>query len=218
MTSSEWHFPAETVTFINDLKTNNNREWFQANKAVFEEAYKKPAEFFANMMSEQMAGRFGGNFTPKVFRIYRDVRFSKDKTPYNTQLHISFSPVGGGMPAYFFGLETDRLVLGAGSFGFTGDTLIRYQQDILGDRGAALEGVSSGLLAAGYRLSEPALKRVPRGMPVDHPRADLLRYKGFAAWFDFPDTAAATSDGLVETCLNRFAELKPLVDWLAGLN
>lgn len=217
MTNPGWHFPTETVTFINDLKTNNNREWFQSNKAVFEEAYKKPAEFFSAMMSEQMSEKFGGNFTSKVFRIYRDVRFSKDKTPYHTHLHISFSSNGGGMPAYFFGLESDRLVLGAGTFGFKGETLTRYQQDILGDRGKGLEGIVGSLLKAGFRLSEPALKRVPRGMPADHPRADFLRYKGFAAWFDFPDTAPVTSEGLFEACLQKFDDLQPLVEWLGDI-
>lgn len=216
--SSDWHFDDDTVRFLNDLKVNNNRDWFQANKATFETVYKQPAEFFCQLMAERMSEAFGDSYTPKLYRIYRDVRFSKDKTPYNAHLHISFSPVGQKMPAFFFGLQPENLVLGAGTFGFQGGVLDAYRQRVLGSDGADLQSIVDALADKGYRLSEPALKRVPRGLPADHPRTDLLRHKGLAAWFDFPDASHATSPKLFETCLDKFSDLKPLVEWLRSLD
>lgn len=216
-TPENWHFEKETVRFLRDLQANNNREWFQANKTVYEEIYKKPADFFAHMMAERLSEHFGKPFTSKVFRIYRDVRFSKDKTPYNAHLHISFSPAGQKMPAFFFGLQPDSLTLGAGTFGFQGKSLDSYRTQVLGDAGNELKAIIQQLTDDGFRLSEPALKRTPRGFPDDHANSDLLRYKGFAAWFDFPTTAAATSGDLSATCLDRFSTLNPLVEWLLEL-
>lgn len=216
-TPENWHFGAETVQFLGDLQANNSREWFLDNKAVYEELYKKPADFFCHIMAERLSEELGVPFTPKVFRIYRDVRFSKDKTPYNTHLHISFSPAGKKMPAYFFGLQPENLTLGAGTFGFQGKTLDAYRAQVLGEAGKKLKAIIRQLTDDGFRLSEPALKRTPRGFPDDHANSDLLRYKGFAAWFDFPTTSKATSGDLVATCLDRFLALSPLVDWLLEL-
>lgn len=216
-TPENWHFERDTVRFLGDLQANNNREWFQTNKAVYEEVYKKPAEFFCHLMAERMDEQLGGAFTPKIFRIHRDVRFSKDKTPYNAHLHISFSPAGRKMPAYFFGLQPQNLTLGAGTFGFQGKALDTYRTQVLGDAGTKLKAIIHQLTDNGFRFSEPALKRTPRGFPDDHPNSDLLRYKGFAAWFDFPTTAEATSGDLPTTCLDMFSTLNPLVEWLLEL-
>lgn len=217
-TPENWHFEKETVRFLRDLQANNNREWFQANKTVYEEVYKKPADFFAHMMAERLSAGLGGSFTSKVFRIYRDVRFSKDKTPYNAHLHISFSPAGHKMPAFFFGLQPQNLTLGAGTFGFQGKLLDSYRTQVLGDAGNELKAIIQQLADDGFRFSEPALKRTPRGFPDDHANSDLLRYKGFAAWFDYPDTRHATSNDLLEQCATKLGALNPLVDWLAEVH
>lgn len=214
----QWHFSPETVSFLNDLKANNNREWFMANKADFEASVQKPAEFFCMLMSERLQAMTGRPHTPKIFRVYRDVRFSKDKTPYNAHLHISFAPEGTKMPAYFFGLQPENLTLGAGTFGFDPGGLETYRHRVMGRDGGKLQAIIDTLKSGGYRLGEPALKKVPRGLPADHPRAELLRHKGLAAWYDFPDTSAATSGDAVTLCAGKFAQLQPLLNWLSSLS
>ncbi len=214
-TSSNWHFEEATVQFLNNLRANNDREWFQANKSTYEECFKEPAEFFCQMMAEHLSDQLKCNFTPKIYRIYRDVRFSKDKTPYNAHMHISFSPAGRKMPAYFFGLQPDNLTLGAGTFDFKGHALDTYRKRTLGTEGKKLALILDRLEGLGFRLSEPALKRVPRGFDAESPHAHLLRHKGLAGWYDFPDTAPATSGDLVATCTENFIRLQPLVKWLA---
>lgn len=212
-----WHFPGETVSFLQALKANNNREWFMANKPVYENEVKKTAEFFCLLMTEKLEELTGKPQASKIYRIYRDVRFSKDKTPYNAHLHISFASEGAKMPAFFFGLQPEQLTLGAGTFGFEGDRLDAYRQRILGKDGEKLATILKKLESSGFRISEPALKRVPRGFDANHPHADLLRHKGLAGWYDFPDTTPATTGDAPSRCLAVFKQLRPLFDWLSGL-
>ncbi len=206
---------AETCTFLRDLKANNTREWFQANKPAYEAALKAPSAAFADAMAAALEAACGEPCTPKVFRIHRDVRFSKDKTPYNAHLHISFAPEGKP-PAWMFGLEPDRLVLGVGTFQFDKAELDAYRARIDGPDGAALAETLAKLQADGVRLSDPDLKRVPAPYPADHPRGDLLRHKGLAAWIDDLDQSQAFADQGPARCTAALVRLKPVFDWLRG--
>lgn len=210
-------FSIEAVAFLGDLKANSNRDWFARNKPVYEEAIKGAAEAYCAVMCGELETLTGISHRSKIFRIYRDVRFSKDKSPYNAHLHISFFPESPkDAPGWFFGLEPDRLVLGAGVFGFEKATLEKYRDRVAGPDGEELATLLAKLQSVAITLDEPALKRVPPGYAADHPRADLLRRKGLAAWRDFGDTKIATSPNLIDDCLFAYSEFKPLVDWLAA--
>ena len=158
-------FPKEAVKFLSDLKANNTRDWFTANKATYEAAIKGPAAEFCEAMSRKLEKLTGTPCKSKVFRIHRDLRFSKDKTPYNAHLHISFTPETdqASPPCWFFGLEPKRIVLGTGTFGFDKQALEAYRERIDGLDGRKLAKLFEKLAGQGARTGEPDLKRVPSG-------------------------------------------------------
>ena len=208
-------FSPETLEFLENLKANNTRDWFQANKPVYERAVKQPAEAFSAEMAGQLEDLTGIAHKPKVFRIYRDVRFSKDKTPYNAHIRISFLPLTDeeALPAWFFGFEPGHCALGTGVFAFEKQALEWFRDRVAGEDGVALEKILGALKKKDIRLSEPDLKRVPSGWPQDHPRAGLLRHKGLAAWIDHDDKSVV-GPNLVKSCKADFKRLKPLFDWM----
>ncbi|MFK8033140.1 MAG: DUF2461 domain-containing protein [Hyphomicrobiales bacterium] len=209
-------FAMETIDFMKELHANNTREWFAENKKVYESLYKAPALAFADIMSAELQSLTGDIHSPKLFRIHRDVRFSKDKTPYNTHLHISFTPEHGreSPPCWFFGLDTTSLSLGVGIFGFQSEELDTFRKRIVSKDGETFAKVLKKLTASGARIGEPALKQVPTGYPKDHPHQALLRHKGLTAWKDLGDETEALNDELVNVCLAEFKRLKPLYDLL----
>lgn len=210
-------FPPQILAFLRDLKVNNSRDWFEANRAAYQTFYKGPAEAFARRMGEALEAQLGEPVRTKIFRIHRDVRFSKDKSPYAPHLHIGFHTEASGLePALFFGLETDRLVLGAGVFELGGARLDSWRAATAGAFGEALAEVLADLSLQGFRIGEPELKRVPAPYAADHPRAELLRRKSITAWRDMPP-GAATEDA-VSPSLDAFRALKPLNDWLGSLS
>lgn len=223
VTKADWHFPKETLKFLKDLHKNNNRDWFKDNKSGYEQHWRDPAEEFAELMSAGLETLTGQHHESKIFRIHRDVRFSKDKTPYNTHVHISFfepekksrTATGCSAPHWLFGLETDRLVLGAGIFGFEKDELMQYRQRIDGKDGEKLQKILNSQIKKGLTLHEPELKRVPKEFDADHPRGELLRRKSLVVWKDLGKPAIACEGNLVAECSKTFKTLKPVVDWLS---
>ncbi len=206
-------FPKDGIKFLRDIKKNNKREWYQANKSRYDEGLKDPAEAFCEAVTFRMKAVTDDNWTSKVFRIHRDIRFSKDKTPYNAHLHIYFGREGKSS-GLFFGLQTERLVLGGGTFSFDKMQLPIYRDAVAGPAGAELQSMVDGYLEDGCRLNDPPLKRVPKGFAADHPRGELLKRKGLAIWVDLPDPMVmSTPDGL-QACFEQFDRLAPLNDWM----
>lgn len=216
--SNSWCFPQETIKFLTDLRANNNRDWFAANKPVYEHALKNPAVAFCNLMVPELDALSGQQHSSKVFRIFRDVRFSKDKTPYKAHIHISFyrENTQPGPPGWFFGLDPDRLVIGAGIFAFDKADLETYRDRVAGPDGTKLAALLGRLTKKGIRMEDPELKRVPRGFDADHRHADLLRRKGLTLWWELGNAKLASKPTLVADCRSAFRTLKPLVDWLAA--
>jgi len=208
----------DTIKFLKDLKANNNREWFQANKKTYEAVVKNPAAEISAALNEQVEKLTGSPHTSKIFRVNRDTRFSKDKTPYNTHVHMAFSPETDGpvKPMWFFGLDTQKLVLGAGVFEFPKDHLEKWRERVAGKEGEELSKILAKLQKTGARIGEPALKRVPKPYEADHPREELLRHKGFAVWLDAPDKDFALGDKVAANCAKEFKKLLPVVKWLGG--
>ncbi len=216
MALNDWHFPKETVAFLKELKANNEREWFNANKPRYEEYVRDQAEIFAELMIVELEQLTGVPHKPKIFRIYRDVRFSHDKTPYNSHIHMTFFPVGRKEGVgWFFGLGTDQVTLGGGVFRFEKKALDSYRKRVAGAGGEELAETLDALFAKGCRINDPPLKRVPKPYEQDHPRGELLKRKGLAVWKDIGKPGVATRGNLIEKCDEGFTEIKPVVDWLS---
>lgn len=201
--------------FLQELTRNNTRDWFQCHKADYDRLLKHPAEAFAISMAAALETKTGNPYIFKIFRIFRDVRFSKDKTPYNSHVRISFKTIcNNDTPGYYFSLESDYLLLGAGVFSFQNKELEHYRNRVSGADGTRLQKILDTLEKRGVRLSEPELKRVPSAFASEHPNAELLRRKGMLAWIDLTDATLAYGDDAVENCLKELLILKPLLDWM----
>jgi uncharacterized protein (TIGR02453 family) len=211
------YFSNDTIAFLNGLAKNNNREWFDSNRADYERVIVEPTKAFAMTMATALEAETGRYYAPKIFRIFRDVRFSKDKRPYNTHIRISFTcEKGPSAPGYFFSLEQDHLVLGAGVFAYEDAGLVHFRRRIDGPSGGELQRMTAEFAKSGIRLSDAELKRVPAPYDAAHPRADLLRHKGLTAWIDSLEPSLAYGVDAAEACLSEFRKIRPLFEWMSA--
>lgn len=203
-------FDEETLRFLDDLAQNNDRAWFASQKSRYETHVKGPSIAVADALCDGLGVLTGTPHRSKIYRIHRDLRFSKDKTPYNSHVHMSFAAPEHGAAMWFFGLGRDRLSVGCGVPGFAGAALARFRDRMAGPDGAALIALENALVRDGARIGAPDLKTVPRGFARDHPHARALRRKGFGAWIDAPDRAHAASPDLVPSSLSAMERLLPV--------
>ncbi len=192
--------------FFTRLAANNTRDFYEAHKAAYIAEIRKPAELLADLFAEDLAKHTGRAHTPKVFRIHRDVRFSKDKTPYTTHLHLMWSRPGPA-PAFFFGASPGYVILGMGMMGLEKDSLTSYRTMV--DRRG--DDLADALEASGAQLSDwgpDPLKRVPKPFDPDHPHAELLKRKTFAIHRDLPDGWQV--DGLLKTLNTMIPAILPV--------
>ncbi|GAB5448960.1 DUF2461 domain-containing protein [Gymnodinialimonas sp.] len=192
--------------FFAQLAANNTRDYYEANKATYNSDIKKPAELLADLLAEDIAKHTGKAHKPKVFRIHRDVRFSKDKTPYNTHLHLMWSRPGLG-PAWFFGASPEYLILGMGIMGLEKDSLTTYRQMV--DRHG--DDLSDAIAASNAQISDwgpDPLKRVPKPYNQDHPHGALLKRKALALSTDLP--TGWENDGLLKTLNKMIPAILPV--------
>ncbi len=169
-------------TFLSDLAANNSRDWFNTHKARYDAELKRPAI----LLLEQFAQRIGEGTGIKLFRPQRDVRFSKDKTPYNTHLHLLWTlPGDAGLPVgFFFGVSPEYVSVGGGVMGFDKSGITAWRDAVDGTLGDRLNDLLEGYDTQGFRLSQPELKRVPSPFGNEHPNRDLLRRKSMTVWRD----------------------------------
>ncbi len=197
-------WPAEALAFYAGLEDDNSKEYWTARKAVYQERVLRPMED----LLDELAPEFG---EPKIFRPYRDIRFSHDKTPYKT--HIG-ATLGSG---YYVQLSTDGLAAGAGRWRLEPDELTRYRAAVAGPDGAELAALVERLRAGGVEVhGHASLKSAPRGFAADHPRIELLRHKGLTTWQHWtpsPWLSRADAQGKVR---EFFRTSTPLCDWLAS--
>jgi uncharacterized protein (TIGR02453 family) len=177
-------WPEEALEFYEGLAADNSKTYWTAHKAVYDDAVLRPM----TGLLEDLAAEFG---EAKIFRPYRDVRFSPDKSPYKT--HIG-AVIGTG----YIQLSAEGLATGDGMYGMSPGQLDRYRRAVASDlTGPELQQVIAAIEEQGIGVSgRDVLKTAPRGYPADHPRIGLLRYKGVVAWNQWPvepwlETAAA---------------------------
>ncbi len=207
-------FTADAYAFLNDLAENNDRDWFTAHKPRYQAAIKAPSENFIDALSALISARYAVDGRAKIFRMHRDLRFAKDKRPYNTHLHMAVMDGDTG-PGWMVGLEVSQgraqLHIGYGCFGFDTSHLQHWRKAIDGPAGAEL---MAALEAQPLDLPAAELKRVPAPYAGDHPRADLLRRKSFSVWVPSPDPALIYGPGAAQAIAEHLDRLRPLRDWL----
>ncbi len=173
-------FRPEAIAFLADLATNNDRAWFTPRKAEYEALLKRPMEALCAALSEQFAARglpLTADPARSPFRIYRDVRFSKDKSPYKTAASARFMATGGGGGGYFH-LEPGEIYAGGGMWRPDPPVLAAWRRLVDTELPAVRAAISDPAFAAAFGgLSGDRLSRVPAGFAKDHPAADLLVLK-----------------------------------------
>ena len=201
MTFRSW--PNEALEFYEGLAADNSKTYWTAHQTFYEERVREPMrELLAALEPE-----FGPG---KIFRPYRDVRFSSDKSPYKTHLRAWLEFDG------YIQLSADGLAAGSGMYHMEADQLDRYRKAVAGDRtGKQLTDVIAAIGTAGIGVHKhDSLKTTPRGYPKDHPRVDLLRHKGLTTWQEWAP-AAWLGTAKAQTRLVGFLRTsRPLREWL----
>lgn len=209
---------AATFGFLRELSENNNREWFQANKDQFETVKANFSSFVEEVLQgvKSIEPQFYDTQAKDcIFRIYRDVRFSKDKRPYKTHLAAAFGKGGknSGKIDYYLHLQDGETFLGGGIWQPTGEQLGRLRQEI----DYAPQSLKSIIEDNNFRKHFPLLHgdklvRPPKGYTEDHPDIDLLKYKEMFFMKKFSNAEVLSQD-FVEKVLAHILILKPYVDY-----
>jgi uncharacterized protein (TIGR02453 family) len=219
-------FPKETARFLAGIRQHNDKAWFDAHRADYERAFLAPAQAFVEALGPRLrkidpAVQAQPGLNGSILRINRDVRFSKDKSPYKDHLDLWFwtgEEKGWDCSGFFFRLTADRLLLGAGMHGFVPPMLARYRAAVLDPkRGAALVAIVAKLRKAGYEVGTERYKKPPRGVAADHLRAALLRHGGLHAGWEGKHPPQLGSAGLVGFVAGHFAKVAPLHAWLGTI-
>ena len=233
-------FRPEAIQFLAELSANNERAWFQPRKADYERLLKEPLESLCAALSERAAARglpFQVDPRRSPFRFYRDTRFSRDKSPYKTHVGASFPYLGGTVAVRagggaaeagasegprgnggYFSFGPGEMVVGGGMWDPGKERIERFRALVINDpdrvRAALEEAGFVREYGAAYALE--SLKRVPPGLPADHPMADRLRWKDVVFIRQLSDDEAL-SPGLPDTIADAFAAALPVFAFLASL-
>jgi uncharacterized protein (TIGR02453 family) len=217
-------FADNDAKFFKALAKKNDRAWFQAHKSEFEEGWNAPMKLLLSEVREAIDGAYAhcDLDEPKVFRIFRDVRFSKDKSPYKTH-------IGGVVPlkrrgkkitdlpmALYFHVGANEIFGAAGHYMMEPESLQRFRAAVADDtRGKELDRILSRLAKKGFPPdSHEALKRVPKGFDPEHPRAEMLKRKGLVVGYPKVPKGLLATPKLVQWLTGACKTAAPLVEWL----
>jgi uncharacterized protein (TIGR02453 family) len=212
-------FQRDAIQFLADLAENNERSWFQPRKAEYERLLKAPLEALCVALDEVFRSRgipLGADPARSPFRIYRDVRFSKDKSPYKTNIGASFPYADGHADAGgYFHLAPGEIFVGGGMWHPDRASLAAWRAVV--DRGVGLEPLDDPAFVATFgHVGGDRLSRVPQGFPKDHPRAELLTLKDVTFGRHLSDDEAMSS-GLPDILADAFAAAVPVFRLLGSL-
>jgi len=202
MTFGGW--PAEALEFYAGLEDDNSKEYWTSRKAVYQEHVLRPME----VLLEELAPEFG---EPKIFRPYRDIRFSHDKTPYKTHIGATL-----GSTCYVQ-LSADGLSAGAGRWHLEPAELTQYRAGVAGPDGAELAAIVATLEKDGVEVhGHGTLKSAPRGYAADHQRIDLLRHKGLTTWRHWNPEPWLSTPAPAARIKEFFRTSSAFCDWLTS--
>lgn len=223
-------FSSESLTFLRQLSRNNAKPWFESNRHRYEEFIRQPLRDLIEEMDVRLARiapEIVGDVRRSPFRIYRDIRFSADKSPYKTHASCWFfhrdgahkvgrEAIGGGA-GFYFEFSPARSFVGGGMWMPPRPALNRLRQAIVDDQAGFAQAVESQTVTRrfGTLSDEAMLKRTPRGYAPDHPAARWLRYQSFVFGRELTSDQA-TSPRLPALLEHDFEAMLPLVRWLNG--
>ena len=198
-------WPEEFQRFFIGLELDNSKRYFEANRRTYDESVRAPMV----ALMESLEDEYG---PAKVFRANRDIRFSKDKSPYKTNIaaHNGKDGVGG-----YLALDKKGLTVAVGCYELSPEQLAKYRKRVAAESsGVALAAIVAKLEKAGYKMGGEQLKRVPAGWPQDHPRARLLRHKLVYVYRDLGLQPWLGSAAARARVVKVFTDAEPLGAWL----
>lgn len=213
-------FPPQARQFLRALSENNRRDWFKPRKAEYERYVREPLFELGNELGRALQQHSPEHcFDPRrsVYRIYRDVRFSKNKDPYKTHAAVVFPPAGLGRHAgasFYFHFSAGELLVGGGLYRPTPEGLRLIRAKIADDPGALRAILADPAFREHFdEMSGERLKSVPRGYARNDPAADLLAYKQYLAGATLP-AKVIERPTVVEVVDQHFQAMAPLVSYL----
>ena len=194
-------FPRAATEFFRELVRNNNRDWFQAHKDVYEQACRDPLKALVTELDP-----LG---TPHISRINRDMRFSRDGKPYKT--HIA-----AGVLGTYINLSAEGLYIGTGMYRPEPAVLQKFRSAIDADKsGRELAKIVSAIRQKGYTVgTHESVNSAPRGFAADHPRIEFLRMKDIHAGKTIPPGPVLASRKAVAAVKKVVTDIRPLADWI----
>ncbi|GGG23666.1 TIGR02453 family protein [Rhodococcoides trifolii] len=197
--------PFAALDFYEDLEADNSKIWWTAHKEIYDQSVRAPMTALAAELEKE----FG---TAKLFRPYRDVRFSNDKTPFKTHQGL-FVDVGPSV-GYYLHIDAAGLFIAGGFYSSTPETIARFRAAVDDDvRGPELETIMRTAQKKGFERGGDSLKTKPRGYDADHPRIELLRHKSLTASKKFGSPAWLETTEALGHIRAEWRKLTPLVEW-----
>lgn len=224
-------FNREVIEFLEQIKDNNNRQWFESHYDFYQREILEPSRDLVEALGEQLQKIAPGiNVVPKVngsiYRFARDARFSKDKTPYKT--HLSFLFWQGALkrtrcPGFYLGIRPQYIHVGVGINHFTPEYLQAWRQQCAHpEKEQQIRNIVDSLAQSGAIFHGEQLKRMPRDFTFQQQseallNQDLIRYKGLTSWFQLPLPEQIYSADFVTYCSDYYQQLLPLFEWMVAI-
>ena len=218
------HFHSDLFAFLRDLKDNNDRSWFEANKARYESSVLEPSLEFITDFGQRLS-KISPHFNAiprksggSLFRIYRDVRFSKDKSPYKTQVGIHFRHSrhkDAHAPGFYLHLQPGSCFVGAGIWRPDSTSVKKIREAVAVDSTSWRRAIGGKAFKQVLELGGDSLKRPPRGFDPEHPCIDDIRRKDFIAVATLTQKQA-TAKGFIDEFAATCKSAVPLVRFLCG--
>jgi uncharacterized protein (TIGR02453 family) len=213
-------FNEKTVAFFEQLKENNNKEWFDANRHIYDDDVLEPSRRFVNDFGNMLNPVF--NAIPKVnkslFRIFRDTRFSKNKDPFKEHLGIYFWQGSGPrmeQSGFYIHLEGRRLTFYMGVYCFTKTQLDRYRKAIMNEELVyQLEEAIETVQKIGYNVGGKHYKKTPRGYDANHTHAEFLLYNSIYSEITMPIPEEFYSEKFIDFAYKHYDAMLPIHNWL----
>lgn len=204
-------FGEHAIDFYDGLVADNSKAYWTDNRAVYESDVKAPMQ----ALLDDLVAEFGDFGRSKIFRPYRDVRFSKDKTPYKTHCGAVVEPARGA-GAFYVQVGPEGLTVAGGSFHTSPDQLRRLRESVADERrGTALQRVLTTLRKQGWDVRGERLKTAPRGYDADHPRIELLRHKSIYCSRGYEPDDALHEPETADRVRRGWRQVRALNEWAA---
>lgn len=209
--SSAAGIPADAMAFYADLEIHNDRAWWAANKDRYETSVREPFSALVDALVDE----FG---EARIFRPYRDVRFSPDKTPYKTEQGAILggaADTGSGVSGYYLRVGREGLTTGGGFMHAAADQVARYREAVADERtGAELQEIVNGLRRKRFDVGGEVLKTRPKGYDAGHPRVELLKHKSVIVWRDHGTPAWLHTSAAVRHVRDSWRAIGDLNAWV----